>query len=274
MNKGIDLGLESLLTPKVSSEGFMSTEYLQNVMEFFESCSDLQASIRELGEMTSAYASLCSISSTIKKYGVTPSIEALYGENFNSVASMEEETEKGKESILQRIIAFFARLIEKLKNWWAKFRGIVEKAKAAAKEAKFSKKFKFNGIDVGPDIYAGKWVGDVKDGFYETEADPEPRRLDTKEIEVEDEEQFNKLKQVYIDNIDRIASAQKEIDAKLKETVEKLKQKDDEELRKNKAKYDRRLLAFTTNTRKIAYSLLALVAANNRAAKMSDDNDK
>ena len=112
---------------------------------------------------------------------------------------MEEETEESKKSILQRIIAFFARLIEKLKNWWAKFRGIVEKAKAAANEAKFSKAFKYTGVKATQHKFKTlTYLTGEDDVVAEQETDLQPYKLDIEEIEISSESAFNKQKEWYI----------------------------------------------------------------------------
>lgn len=110
---GINLGFENLgMAPKASGE--LSYEYLDSLIQFNQAASDVLDLCHELTAVVRTYDNVNAISRCIKKYGVTRSLEALYGENFSSAASMEAENEEAKKGLGQKIKEIIRDLKKKI----------------------------------------------------------------------------------------------------------------------------------------------------------------
>ena len=118
MAKGIDLGLESLLAaPKPQAAVSLADElsdFFATSMEVMEQANDLLQAYHTLDTLTG-------IQACIKKYGVTQSLEAMYGENFSSVEAMEEENKAATESGWKKLGAMWKKFVAWLIAWLQKF---------------------------------------------------------------------------------------------------------------------------------------------------------
>lgn len=139
---GINLGFENLgMAPKASGE--LSYEYLDSLIQFNQAASDVLDLCHELTATVRTYDNVNAISKCIKKYGVTRSLEALYGENFSSAASMEAENEEAKKGLGQKIKEIINLIINKLKDFWRWMTDSGERAMRALQKAKFTGKFEY-----------------------------------------------------------------------------------------------------------------------------------
>ncbi len=251
MKTGINLGFENLLSKgDDGAAGVLSYEYLDQLVKFHEATADILATCNEVGQAYTAFENLSAITGCIKKYGVTQSLEAMYGENFSSATSMEAEGEEAKKGIIKRLIEWIQGLIEKLKNWWSNFTGVTTKAMAAARNCKFGKPFKFTGVTWGNVDIAS---GDAK--------------LKSSEMVVDDASQFETVKTMYTNAISKIHAEQKKLEGELKAAADLLKQGKDEAIQKDKDLFSKKLTSITTIGRQIAGSLNSFVAAANKAGK-------
>lgn len=135
--KGIYLGLEALGTKSDAASLFDKT------IAYYEAMAQFSDAVHEFSKITSAYESVCSINACIKKYGVTQSVEALFGENFRSTASMEEETEAAKQGLGAKIKSMIAKLAAMIKGLWDKFVAFIKGTFDSIKNFKFKKAFSF-----------------------------------------------------------------------------------------------------------------------------------
>ncbi len=135
--KGIYLGLEALGTKSDAASLFDKT------IAYYEAMEQFSDAVHEFSKITAAYESVCSINACIKKYGVTQSLEALFGENFRSTASMEEETEAAKQGLGAKIKAMFKKLLDAIKNLWTKFSNFIKGMFTKIKSIKFKNPFSF-----------------------------------------------------------------------------------------------------------------------------------
>lgn len=146
---GINLGFENLgMAPKASGE--LSYEYLDSLIQFNQAASDVLDLCHELTAVVRTYDNVNAISRCIKKYGVTRSLEALYGENFSSAASMEAENEEAKKGLGQKIKEIINLILNKLKDFWRWMTDSGERAMRALQKAKFTGKFTYS-HDLGKD---------------------------------------------------------------------------------------------------------------------------
>lgn len=183
MAKGIDLGLESLLSAGKAAP-VLSFETLDNLVNFFCAADDVLECTRQLNACLETLDNLHQIRSCISKYGVTQSLEALYGENFRSAASMEEDAKDAEKGIMAKIGEWFKKLWEKIQNFF----GWLFKTGAAARReignAKFGEKFT------------------IKQG--------------DKDVEIASEGQFEQLKKEAIENYDTASQSKKNLEESLK----------------------------------------------------------
>lgn len=135
--KGIYLGLEALGTKSDAASLFNKT------IAYYEAMEQFSDAVHEFSKLTAAYESVCSINACIKRYGVTQSLEALFGENFRSTASMEEETEAAKQGLGAKIKAMFKKLLDAIKNLWTKFSNFIKGMFTKIKSIKFKNPFSF-----------------------------------------------------------------------------------------------------------------------------------
>lgn len=135
--KGIYLGLEALGTKSDAASLFNKT------IAYYEAMEQFSDAVHEFSKLTAAYESVCSINACIKRYGVTQSLEALFGENFRSTASMEEETEAAKQGLGAKIKAAIEKIAKFFKDLWTKFWNGVVSAWNSFKNSKFVRAFTF-----------------------------------------------------------------------------------------------------------------------------------
>ena len=137
---GINLGFENLgMAPKASGE--LSYEYLDSLIQFNQAASDVLDLCHELTATVRTYDNVNAISKCIKKYGVTRSLEALYGENFSSAASMEAENEEAKKGLVQKIKEIINMILNKIKEFWRWITDSGERAVRAMQKAEFKGPF-------------------------------------------------------------------------------------------------------------------------------------
>ena len=108
----MNLGLENINLYSSEDLGITSVE------EFYGQLIELNRLESQITSDIKLYNTLDTISSCIKKYGVTESINFMYGENFSSTASMEAEVEEHKKSLFKRIIESIAKFIRKVINFF------------------------------------------------------------------------------------------------------------------------------------------------------------
>lgn len=136
---GINLGFESLGMAK--ADGELSYEYLDSLIQFNQSASDVLDLCHELTNTVRTYDNVNAISKCIKKYGVTRSLEALYGENFSSAASMEAENEEAKKGLGQKIKEIINMILNKIREFWRWITDSGERAVRAMQKAEFKGPF-------------------------------------------------------------------------------------------------------------------------------------
>ena len=134
--KGINLGLESLTN-------CAERPSLEGIIGYYEAMERFSNAIHQFDQIVSAYESVCGIRDCIKKYGVTQSLEALYGENFRSAASMEEETEAAKKTLGQKIKHAIEEIKQFFKNLWTRFWNTIVSGWNKLKSSKFVAWFTF-----------------------------------------------------------------------------------------------------------------------------------
>ena len=144
---GINLGFENLgMAPKASGE--LSYEYLDSLIQFNQAASDVLDLCHELTATVRTYDNVNAISKCIKKYGVTRSLEALYGENFSSAASMEAENEEAKKGLGQKIKQILKDLWAKVTNFFKWLFNQKERTASALNSLKFKGPFEIKGESV------------------------------------------------------------------------------------------------------------------------------
>lgn len=135
--RGINLGLENLAANSAN------LTFSDKAIAYYEAMENLTTTLYDFKNLISTYESICGISDCIKKYGVTQSLETLYGENFKSVASMEEETEAAKKTLGTRIKEGLKQLWDAIVRFFKKigdfFKGLWDKVK----KIKFKNPFSF-----------------------------------------------------------------------------------------------------------------------------------
>ena len=143
---GINLGFENLgMNPKASGE--LSYEYLDSLVQFHQAASDVLELCHDLTATTRTYDSICTISKCIKKYGVTQSLEALYGENFSSAASMEAEAEEAKKGLGQKIKEIIRALKKKIVRFFQWLFSQKERTKQALMKLDCKNEIKYKDVD-------------------------------------------------------------------------------------------------------------------------------
>lgn len=142
---GINLGFESLGMTK--ADGELSYEYLDSLIQFNQSASDVLDLCHELTNTVRTYDNVNAISKCIKKYGVTRSLEALYGENFSSAASMEAENEEAKKGLVEKIKEIIRTLKKKIIRFFQWLFNQKERVKMQLMKLEFKSSFKFKGMN-------------------------------------------------------------------------------------------------------------------------------
>ena len=137
---GINLGFESLGI-RSDRSGDLSYEYLDSLIQFNNAATEVLDLCHELGGVVRTYSQLDAITKTIKKYGVTQSLEALYGENFSGAASMEAEAEEAKKGLGQKIKEIINLILNKIKEFWRWITDSGERAIRAMQKAEFKGPF-------------------------------------------------------------------------------------------------------------------------------------
>ena len=139
----LDMGLECLNTTRgsVCRRNFsVSDEMLTTENEFHNVASELFTLINQTSQMISTVNNLSHINNTLSTYGATESMLALLNAdgsfasalginipkltkaNKSSVtASMEAATEEAKKTLWERIKAWFARIIKRIKEFFEKY---------------------------------------------------------------------------------------------------------------------------------------------------------
>ena len=140
---GINLGFESLGI-RSGLSGDLSYEHLDSLIQFNNAATEVLDLCHELSGVVRTYSQLDAITKTIKKYGVTQSLEALYGENFSGAASMEAEAEEAKKGLGQKIKEIINLIINKLKDFWRWMTDSGERAMRALQKAEFTGKFSYS----------------------------------------------------------------------------------------------------------------------------------
>lgn len=137
---GINLGFESLGI-RSDRSGDLSYEYLDSLIQFNNAATEVLDLCHELSGVVRTYSQLDAITKTIKKYGVTQSLEALYGENFSGAASMEAEAEEAKKGLGQKIKEIINMILNKIKEFWRWITDSGERAVRAMQKAEFKGPF-------------------------------------------------------------------------------------------------------------------------------------
>lgn len=141
---GINLGFESLGI-RSDRSGDLSYEYLDSLIQFNNAATEVLDLCHELSGVVRTYSQLDAITKTIKKYGVTQSLEALYGENFSGAASMEAEAEEAKKGLGQKIKEIINMILNKIKEFWRWITDSGERAVRALQKAEFKGPFDWEG---------------------------------------------------------------------------------------------------------------------------------
>ena len=118
MAKGIDLGLESLLSTNVPTKNFV-----EDLADFFATSMEVMEQANIIVQAYTTIDTLNGIQNCIRKHGVTQSLETLYGENFRGASSMEEDTAAAKQSIWKRLADMIRKFCAWIKAWVQKFIG-------------------------------------------------------------------------------------------------------------------------------------------------------
>lgn len=137
---GINLGFESLGI-RSDRSGDLSYEYLDSLIQFNNAATEVLDLCHELSGVVRTYSQLDAITKTIKKYGVTQSLEALYGENFSGAASMEAEAEEAKQGLWGKLKKILEDLWNKLTSFWKWLTDSNERALRAIDKLQFTKEF-------------------------------------------------------------------------------------------------------------------------------------
>ena len=114
--KGINLGLEALSASGIS--GRVDNAYISSYIQFNEAAFEVMDTCYQLDQLLTTYGTVKAIGNCIRKHGVTQSLESLYGENYRSAASMEEENAAAKETLWQKIRRIIEELLRKIKNFF------------------------------------------------------------------------------------------------------------------------------------------------------------
>ena len=114
--KGINLGLEALSASGIS--GRVDNTYISSYIQFNEAAFEVMDTCYQLDQLLTTYGTVKAIGNCIRKHGVTQSLESLYGENYRSAASMEEENAAAKETLWQKIRRIIEELLRKIKNFF------------------------------------------------------------------------------------------------------------------------------------------------------------
>ena len=137
---GINLGFESLGI-RSDRSGDLSYEYLDSLIQFNNAATEVLDLCHELSGVVRTYSQLDAITKTIKKYGVTQSLEALYGENFSGAASMEAEAEEAKQGLWGKLKKILEDLWNKLTSFWKWLTDSNERALRAIDKLQFTNEF-------------------------------------------------------------------------------------------------------------------------------------
>lgn len=205
---GINLGFENLgMAPKASGE--LSYEYLDSLIQFNQAASDVLDLCHELTAVVRTYDNVNAISRCIKKYGVTRSLEALYGENFSSAASMEAENEEAKKGLGQKIKAIIESLLKRLGDFWKWMTDSGERAARALDKLAYTKDFDWtdengNRYTVNKDKF-----GSLKQGF-KTKLEAARKAV------TEAKDYLNKIKSDTAINQELVDSAKKKVEDAVK----------------------------------------------------------
>lgn len=105
----MDLGLENIQIIK-SEQEFDYDKFFNGLIELNSIETEIQNDLKLID-------TLDSITSCIKKYGVTESINFMFGENFSNVASMEAEAEQAKQNVIVRVFKAIMNFIRKTIDW-------------------------------------------------------------------------------------------------------------------------------------------------------------
>ena len=125
--KGINLGLEALSASGIS--GRVDNAYISSYIQFNEAAFEVMDTCYQLDQLLTTYGTVKAIGNCIRKHGVTQSLESLYGENYRSAASMEEENTAAKETLWQKIRRIIEELLRKIKNFFIWLMDSGERAK-------------------------------------------------------------------------------------------------------------------------------------------------
>lgn len=143
---GINLGFESLGI-RSDRSGDLSYEYLDSLIQFNNAATEVLDLCHELSGVVRTYSQLDAITKTIKKYGVTQSLEALYGENFSGAASMEAEAEEAKKGLGQKIKEIIRFLKKKIVRFFQWMFSQKEHTKQALMKVECKNAFKYENAD-------------------------------------------------------------------------------------------------------------------------------
>lgn len=139
---GINLGFESLGI-RSDRSGDLSYEYLDSLIQFNNAATEVLDLCHELSGVVRTYSQLDAITKTIKKHGVTQSLEALYGENFSGAASMEAEAEEAKKGLGQKLKAIIESLLKRISEFWKWLTDSGERAARALNKLQYTKDFEW-----------------------------------------------------------------------------------------------------------------------------------
>lgn len=258
---GIDLGLGRMTSRRNAS-------VCSDLIAFYEACADLQDAAYNIGRLLYAYNNLSNISRCVKKYGVTRSLEVLFGDSFSSPYAMESEADAAKKSTVSHLKEAFEKLLNRIVKWWTRTSNMVSRIRDAVKDAKYSSPFTFEGAR-------------VKDkAVDEGEAD-----LEIKDIDVKSAKFFEDLVTEYRSAIDKIEVKQAQLKKDINDILSTLGDDSDADLKENKARFEQRITAVITNCRIVINSFMSLCKGvgspveddkednDFEATSKSDDND-
>lgn len=136
----LNLGLNVLLNKSSSDNSF---DLIESMAQSHEAYLVVQRCMHEGTALFEAYDSLLAIGSTIHKYGVTPSIEAIVGTSFGGTVSMEATVESAKAWYV-RVLDWMKNMVKSMTVWWKKvevdnegWRDLCQSAIVAINEGKF-----------------------------------------------------------------------------------------------------------------------------------------
>lgn len=266
---GINLGFESLGYGDFDDSVYSQME---NLVTFNQIGSDLLDTCYELNNVLRTYETVCAIQKCIRRYGVTRSLEALYGENYNGVASMEDDNAQAKEGLWKKIVHFFEIIWQKIVDFWNWLTMKAKRAMSALKNAEYKAPFDISLTQETLNILASgtqsknggavnaKLSGSLENGKYP----------------VRDANTFNADKKSLLEGYDKATQAVTNLRSELKELKNTLKQSKPEDAKQQLSVKNRMVQDAVRFSKAIVNVAAALAAgakkAGKKAAKGGDAN--